>query len=94
VGATALLTEEVRELVRRGMVDPAVEPEAVRSLVAAAVAEYEDRSLTSACRRCWTAGVRRGRCGMRWPASGRCSVTSMTLRWKRSASTSDSPTGR
>ena len=45
--ATALLTEEVRELVRRGAVDPAVEPEAVRSLVAAAVAEYEDRSLTS-----------------------------------------------
>ncbi len=47
VDATALLTEEVRELVRRGAVDPAVEPEAVRSLVAAAVAEYEDRSLTS-----------------------------------------------
>ncbi len=31
--ATALLTEGVRELVRRGAVDPAVEPEAVRSLL-------------------------------------------------------------
>lgn len=41
----ALLESEVRELVRRRGVDPARDLDGVRDLVAAAIADYDDRSL-------------------------------------------------
>jgi len=45
--AVGLVAEEVRELVRRGGLDPAREPERVRRLVDDVVADYDDRALTS-----------------------------------------------
>lgn len=41
----ALLESEVRELVRRQGLDPARDTDGVRSLVAAVVADYDERSL-------------------------------------------------
>ncbi|WP_241236875.1 CpaF family protein [Georgenia faecalis] len=43
--APSLLEDEVRELIRRRGVDPARDAEGVRALIAAAVADYDDRSL-------------------------------------------------
>ncbi|MEE6274653.1 ATPase, T2SS/T4P/T4SS family [Georgenia sp. MJ206] len=43
--ATVLLEDEVRELIRRRGLDPARDADGVRALVAAAVADYDDRSL-------------------------------------------------
>lgn len=45
--AVTVVTEEVRELVRRTGIDPAREPEQVRRLVDDVVAEYDERVLTS-----------------------------------------------
>lgn len=44
----AIVQGEVRELVRRRSLDPTVEPEAFRRLVAEVIADYQDRSLMSA----------------------------------------------
>jgi pilus assembly protein CpaF len=46
--AVAIVEDEVRELIRRRGVDPARDPGGVRRLVEAAVADYDDRSLTGA----------------------------------------------
>ena len=46
--AVAVVEDEVRELVRRRGLDPVVDGPAVRRLVDEVVADYEDRSLTSA----------------------------------------------
>src|SRR5690625_332906 len=43
--ATALLEDEVRELIRRRGLDPARDAAGVRALVADAIADYDDRSL-------------------------------------------------
>lgn len=43
----ALVAEEVRELVRRGALDPAREPARVRRLVEEVVSDYDERTLTS-----------------------------------------------
>jgi len=45
--ALSVVTEEVRELVRRSGLDPAREPDRVRRLVDEVVAEYDERTLTS-----------------------------------------------
>jgi pilus assembly protein CpaF len=45
--AVTVVTEEVRELVRRSGVDPARDPEQVRRLVDEVVADYDERVLTS-----------------------------------------------
>lgn len=44
--ALALVEDEVRELVRRGGIDPVAEPGAFRALVASVVTEYDHRSLS------------------------------------------------
>ena len=44
----AIVQGEVRELVRRRSLDPTVEPEEFRRLVAEVIADYQDRSLMSA----------------------------------------------
>jgi pilus assembly protein CpaF len=46
VDATAVVEQEVRELVRRRGLDPVSEPTAVRKLVDDVIADYDDRSLT------------------------------------------------
>ena len=45
--ATAVVEDEVRELVRRRGLDPAVDAAALRRLVEEVVADYDDRALTS-----------------------------------------------
>jgi pilus assembly protein CpaF len=47
VDALAVVEDEVRELVRRRALDPAVDSTAIRRLVDDVVADYEERSLTS-----------------------------------------------
>jgi pilus assembly protein CpaF len=47
VDAVAVVEDEVRELVRRRGLDPAVDGPAVRRLVADVVADYQERSLAS-----------------------------------------------
>ena len=47
MGAVDTVEAEVRELVRRRGIDPVVDRAEMRRLVDEAVAEYEDRSLTS-----------------------------------------------
>ena len=47
MGAVDTVEAEVRELVRRRGIDPVVDRVAMRRLVEEAVAEYDDRSLTS-----------------------------------------------
>lgn len=44
--ATAIVEDEVRELVRRRALDPAADAAAVRRLTEEVVAEYDERSLT------------------------------------------------
>jgi pilus assembly protein CpaF len=44
----AIVEDEVRELIRRRGIDPHRDPVAIRSLVEAAVADYDDRSLSGA----------------------------------------------
>jgi pilus assembly protein CpaF len=46
VDAVAIVEDEVRELVRRGGLDPVRDPGTMRRLVEAAVADYDERSLT------------------------------------------------
>jgi pilus assembly protein CpaF len=48
VDAVAVVEDEVRELVRRRGLDPALDAAAVRRLVEEVVADYDDRALTSA----------------------------------------------
>jgi pilus assembly protein CpaF len=48
VDATAVVEDEVRELVRRRGLDPSVDAAAIRRLIDEVVADYEERSLTSA----------------------------------------------
>lgn len=48
VDATAIVAEEVRELIRRGGLDPVRDPAGVRRLVEEAVADYDERSLSGA----------------------------------------------
>lgn len=48
VDATALVEEEVRELVRRRGLDPTVDPAELRRLVDEVVADYDERTLTGA----------------------------------------------
>lgn len=43
--ATAIVEDEVRELVRRRALDPAADAEVVRRLVEEVVADYDERSL-------------------------------------------------
>jgi pilus assembly protein CpaF len=45
--ATSLVEDEVRELVRRGNLDPAREPDAVRRLIDDVISDYDERTLTS-----------------------------------------------
>ena len=45
--AVALVTDEVREVIRRGGVDPVRDPGAARRLVEATVTEYDDRAMRS-----------------------------------------------
>jgi pilus assembly protein CpaF len=45
--AVMLVTDEVREIIRRGGVDPVRDPAGIRRVVRDAVAEYDDRSLTT-----------------------------------------------
>jgi len=47
VDGVAIVTDEVRELIRRHGVDPTRDPSAVRRLVEEAVADYDERSLTA-----------------------------------------------
>ena len=46
VDAVTIVADEVRELIRRRGLDPTHDPAGVRRLVAAAVADYDERSLT------------------------------------------------
>ena len=46
--ATAIVAEEVRELIRRRGVDPVRDPDGVRRLVEDAVTDYDERSLSGA----------------------------------------------
>jgi pilus assembly protein CpaF len=48
VEATAIVAEEVRELIRRRGVDPVRDPDGVRRLVEDAVTDYDERSLSGA----------------------------------------------
>jgi pilus assembly protein CpaF len=48
LNATDVVEQEVRELVRRRGLDPAADPAAVRRLVDEVIADYDDRTLTSA----------------------------------------------
>jgi pilus assembly protein CpaF len=48
VDGVAIVSDEVRELIRRRGVDPTREPAVVRRLVEAAVGDYDERSLTAA----------------------------------------------
>jgi pilus assembly protein CpaF len=48
VDATAIVTDEVRELIRRRGLDPVHDPDGVRRLVEDAVADYDERSLSGA----------------------------------------------
>jgi pilus assembly protein CpaF len=48
VDATAIVTDEVRELIRRRGLDPVHDPDSVRRLVEDAVADYDERSLSGA----------------------------------------------
>jgi pilus assembly protein CpaF len=48
VDAVAIVSDEVRELIRRSGLDPTRDPVRVRQLVEDAVAEYDERSLTGA----------------------------------------------
>jgi pilus assembly protein CpaF len=48
VDAVAVVEDEVRELVRRRGLDPAVDGGAIRRLIDEVVADYEERTLTSA----------------------------------------------
>jgi pilus assembly protein CpaF len=48
VEATAIVAEEVRELIRRRGVDPVRDPDGVRRLVEDAVADYDERTLSGA----------------------------------------------
>lgn len=45
--AVALVTDEVREVIRRGGVDPVRDPGAARRLVEATVTDYDDRAMRS-----------------------------------------------
>jgi pilus assembly protein CpaF len=47
VGAVDMVEAEVREMVRRRGIDPVVDRMAMRRLVEEAVAEYDERVLTS-----------------------------------------------
>lgn len=88
MGVVDTVEAEVRELVRRRGVDPVVGRAAMRLLVDEAVAEYEDRSLTSslppladsrqAAKSVWTPS----------PSTHRSSDTWTARRWRRSGSTS------
>lgn len=46
VDAVSLVTDEVREIIRRGGVDPVRDPVGMRRLVRDAVSDYDDRALT------------------------------------------------
>ena len=43
-----LVEREVRELIRRRGLDPAHDPDGVRALVSAAIADYDERSVLGA----------------------------------------------
>ncbi|MGF1663409.1 MAG: hypothetical protein ACFCVG_13250 [Kineosporiaceae bacterium] len=45
--ALALVTDEVREVIRRGRLDPVGDPGAARRLVESTVTEYDDRAMRS-----------------------------------------------
>jgi len=47
-GASEIIQTEVRELVRRRGLDPARDPDLVRSIVDEVIADYDDRALSSA----------------------------------------------
>ena len=79
---------EVRELIRRRGLDPFTDPVPVRVLVRDVVADYSERSLNSALPPIGDLESVVRDVLDRWPASARCSVTSMTPRSRRSGSTS------
>ena len=89
MGAVDTVELEVRELVRRRGIDPFADQVQVRLLVDEVVADYDERSLTSALPQLVNVVRRPGRCTTRWPVSGRCSVTWTTQRSRRCGSTSD-----
>jgi pilus assembly protein CpaF len=82
---------EVRELIRRRGLDPFTDPAPVRLLVRDVVADYSERSLTSALPPIGDpeSVVRDVLDG--WPASLRCSATSTAPRSRRSGSTNSLP---